>query len=1177
MTYDDPANLAWLTGVDGTIRTVRLLDGAVRRRGGGYADPVSALPLADGLRLVVAERDGAIWLTSRDDVDRVGALSLATMSGPILAADVDGMLVRLLVDRGGSADLVSLDPDTNDVRTLATDLGDVRAMSIDRARARTLLLRGPSDDDQVLVVVDDAGTATVLPHSLTGIVAAIAVPWGYCDALVVDAGGELHLLYDDGSQSTEAGAGSVTCMSHWGSAILLATAGGDLVLHEWQLDAGALAIMPAIALLAVGGWVRLRVDLGGRSFDDVDFAVAEGLDGGSVSAGREPRADDGTDGVVVLAGAVPGEYHLQAFERSTGDLLATHRYRVSAGWPDDEVGPPVALTGPATLFNWGGTGAIPNYTKAHQTAPRTWKVAVVLLSTAEGAFTAAEAAAAATEWDGRLRGSPVSARAFYEEVSYFAAGSHGTTMELLGNRVLGPIDLASGWGTLFEQSTPGDLDDGWIHRDDAIGFLGVAVSLYLRGQPDGAAILRDADAVVLVVRTPAPDGPVPVGPGKQLPTRYIHAIQDSAFDYWNMNSLLVLDDRRRIPTVLMPNAYPAYLVANPDLPFRFPETNTFDLCHELGHTLGLDDLYDGGFDIPAEIAPRLVGRGDLMDENARGPHFSVANRMRLGWLPRSWVKVFDFRVRQEGGEVALHAIEDLTASGPPGTEKAAIEIPIDDGWSYFFEYRRRQTGQVGDQDIKALDGEFHHPARSRLVMGTDVRVPPPGTEPRDELPFLGGVARPPILRLPLDVDGDGPGLHAGQDYRDSDVTNPQRMYDFVATATAVPGAGGADTATMTIEYLEANRPQLVIHPAPGRGDYLSKDIELLPVTEKVAPRVVKGATNRVRVRVWNTGTLAADKVQIHAGWLPFTTTAGAVRKLKDPEPFAVPARDVNGAPGSHEVIVEWEVDASVPDPATGIEIDHFCFQVQVDHYVDPIHMTKEIVVDDNWAQSNFSTKWLPHGSPSERSGTVVAATNTRSRPTRYRFGLHQTSELFRVYLDAAWRRLDVGENASVGLSYESLAGDPVHGEAFDAAASEVVPTSTVSVSSWADPGPGTRCRTPRPHFGGTIRLFAGRRCWVSDVVLTSDGVRASFRWGSSQAPDPVDSGDARLVAWWTEAPTDQWRSAAAIAHDGDAYLPLSDDLRNRVELGEEVMCLVARVGDVRFAEVVSPVTRLFEG
>ena len=30
-----------------------------------------------------------------------------------------------------------------------------------------------------------------------------------------------------------------------------------------------------------------------------------------------------------------------------------------------------------------------------------------------------------------------------------------------------------------------------------------------------------------------------------------------------------------------------------------------------------------------------------------------------------------------------------------------------------------------------------------------------------------------------------------------------------------------------------------------------------------------------------------------------------------------------------------------------------------------------------------------------------------------------------------------------------------------------------------------------------------------------------------------------------------------------------------MELGEEVECLVARVGDARFAEVVSPVTRLF--
>ncbi|WP_433038495.1 hypothetical protein [Actinomycetospora sp. CA-053990] len=1183
MGFDGPANAVWVAGPGGAITTIRLFDGAVRRRGGGFADPVAVGALADGLRVVVAERGGAVWVAPRDRVDRAGALALATMPGPILAAETDGMLVLLLVDRGGSADLMCLDPDTGDATVIVADQPAARAIAVDRERGRTVVLQGPPDGDQTVVLVDGAGAVAALPHALTGIVTVLDAPPGTDGVLAVDDAGGLHLLGVDGSEVTESGAGPVSCAARWGSAILLATIGGELIAREWGLDEGDLPMTPALALLAVGGWTRLRVDLGGRALDDVDFAVVEGPDGGSVSAGREPRADDGTDGIVVLAGMRTGEYHVQALERSTGDVLGTHRYRVTAGWPDDEIGPPVVLTGPSTLFNWGGAGATPNYTEG-QAAPGTWKVAVVLASTAEGSFTPSEVTALTAEWDERLRGPAVSARTYFEEVSYFEAGSHGTTIELAGDRVLGPVTIEDeigpfsfqyGWGTLFEQSTPGDLDDGWIHRDEARDVLGTSVSRYLDGELDGDAILRGADAVVLVVRTPMPDSPVPVGDGTSLPARYIHAIEDP-FVYWEWSPIVGAHAPRKIPTVLMPSAFPGYLATDPLHPYHRPETNTFDLCHELGHTLGLDDLYDGGYDIPSEIAPRLIGAGDLMHANVRGPHLSVANRMRLGWLPRSWVQVFDFRVSDSGGEVTLHAIEALNAAGPPGTEKAAVEIPIDDGWSYFFEYRRRQSGQVGDQHVKEFDEEFHHPAQSRLVLGTDVRVPPPGTKPRDELPFLGGVARPPILRLPLDVDRDGPGLETGQNYRDSDVTNPDRMYDFVATATAVPGAGGADTATMTIEYLEANRPQLLIHPAPGRGDYRSKDIELLPAADDVAPRVTVGVPNTIRVTVWNTGTLDATEVQIRVGWLPFTTTGGAVEWLPDPDKFPVPKRISSSQPGSNQALVTW-VPESVTDPVTGAEVDHYCVQVQVLAYKDPRDDTKEIVLDDNWAQSNFSTKWLTHGSPSERSATVVTATNTRSRPTRYRFALHQSGELFRVYLDAAWRRLNSGETASVGMAYESLAGDPVHGPAFDSVAAEHVPVSTLSVSSWADPGPGTRCRTPRPHFGGTLTLHAGRRCWVSEVVLTPDGVRATFRYGSPEAPDPVDGGDARLVAWWTGAPKDQWRSAATIGGSGEAYLPLSRDLRTRVEVGDEVVCLVARVGDVHFAEVVSPVTRLFEG
>ena len=59
-----------------------------------------------------------------------------------------------------------------------------------------------------------------------------------------------------------------------------------------------------------------------------------------------------------------------------------------------------------------------------------------------------------------------------------------------------------------------------------------------------------------------------------------------------------------------------------------------------------------------------------------------------------------------------------------------------------------------------------------------------------------------------------------------------------------------------------------------------------------------------------------------------------------------------------------------------MEVEHFCVRADIDRYVDPRNPDHdEIVVSNNWAQSNFNSTNVPFGSPSERAVTGLTITN----------------------------------------------------------------------------------------------------------------------------------------------------------------------------------------------------------
>jgi M6 family metalloprotease-like protein len=1146
LTFCPARNAAWAVTPGGDLIAVRLFDQQLTMLGSGYLDPVAVTPLPDGLRLAVAEAGGAVYVARRDSADRADALLLCQAPGGVLAAGAHPDPGRLLIlapgslDGGTSPQLLTCDVSTGELLALASDLHGATSLTVNAASRQAVVLSRLPDETRTLTFVDlDAGTAT----AVTGLPAYErltaspdpAQPGVLASRTDPVTGPHLALLNPAGAEVASESIGApVDALTTWGS-LVLAASGPDLIALEWGLDAGALPLTSPLGPLYVGGYARLTADLpaAGLNSGDVAYTVREGPFGGSTSAGLQPPDRSGSESVMLLAGVHAGEFHLEATLVADGSLLSVRRFRVTTLWPDDVAGPPIAITGDhqSYLMSWGGSGGIGGYIKP---APSLWRVLVVLVSLKDRAWGGLDGPAR-VEWQDRVTGGTESARRFYEEVSAFKQGVHGMTVELIGNQVFGPALVDAGWGDVFKPKEQNDVNAGWLTKPTGYAALAGAISDFFADLPGGADFLAQADTVSVVVRSGS-DAPIDMGPNApKLPTRYVwgHANPEGVALYRKTATTYTQFKR---PFTVMTDQYP------PGAPVR---NRTFTLCHELGHTLGLSDLYDANNDYPAEINARQTGGVDLMSDSQDLPHFSLANRLRLGWVDRQWLRRFEFSASPVGGSVVLQATETLTGAGPVAGQVAGIEVPIFDDWSYLFEYRREQPGQIGDQRLETsvVTG------RTQILVGTDLRV------------RGGDVARPPIIRLGDDLDGDGPVLvNNGQDYQDSDTTNPERMHDFILTLDAI-ASPGPDSAKVDVKYLEAHRPQLQVRPAPGYGNFKSPDIELIGPFGANVRGAVKGMPNVIQITVHNLGSLPASQAQIHVRWLPFTVTPGTWRDLPDPAPFSVPAR------GLTAVAVPWNIPASVK--VKDVEAEHFCVRVDIDRYLDPAHPDhEEIVVGDNWAQSNFDTKPVGFGSPSDRVATVATATNTLGRPSTYLFNVHQTTDWYRVFLGHAWLELGTNQTEAMELAYESLAGDPELGAAFE----EHIETITsvdhqVAITSSVMPE-GTECDTPRTVFGAGLTLRAGRRTVIDRVNRDLNIIVAEVHATSNGVTFPVTFGEFHLAAWTDEDPIDVAHTQGQVSN-GFGQVLMTDRTFQDLRDGRRVWFSLARPGDSSLAAAVT--------
>jgi hypothetical protein len=217
-----------------------------------------------------------------------------------------------------------------------------------------------------------------------------------------------------------------------------------------------------------------------------------------------------------------------------------------------------------------------------------------------------------------------------------------------------------------------------------------------------------------------------------------------------------------------------------------------------------------------------------------------------------------------------------------------------------------------------------------------------------------------------------------------------------------------------------------------------------------------------------------------------------------------------------------------------IEVEHFCVKASIDAYVDPKDPSNnEIVVFNNWAQSNFDTTTVSDGSPSDRRWTGLSLTNTLPQRATYLTVAEQDNDFFRLYIGNAWLRLAAGQSRMVEAGYESLAGDADKGAAFERAFSHGMEApNKVSFNSFVVREDPSHCSSKAVVWGASLALRAGKRTRVHDVRLQGEVLRGHVEGSRNGAWQPLTSGQVNAVMWSADRPGDEFMGSAGLDSTG---------------------------------------------
>lgn len=403
-------------------------------------------------------------------------------------------------------------------------------------------------------------------------------------------------------------------------------------------------------------------------------------------------------------------------------------------------------------------------------------------------------------------------------------------------------------------------------------------------------------------------------------------------------------------------------------------------AHELGHTLGLLDQYGR----TASENSRKPEGWDLMDLDTNLPYFSLLHRLSFGWVDPAQIVAFNPALLSPGGSIdSTFTLRPAGRGGPAGTPTTAAagaEFRIASGRNYYFEYRKKQTGQIGDNWLNP-DG---------AVLGTDTL----------SYSMTLDIGAPRRVRL-LPPNCEGAALRPPGTYCEPDITDPSFPSFFVLDY--VSESSSPDAASVRVRYGNINRPDPMVRPwsaAPHRP-FQSPSIEVkngrnAPVTsgDTTAPAdwfnvPWAGNPNDVIVTVQNQGDSNAPGVTVDLFVKDFSLSSAKE------VPLGTVTRDVP-AFGSTAFVFSW-----LPSACIGTEA-HFCIIAKVRPYTIPGSAVTELSGSNNLAQSNYTRFISASASPPSRRQVRLLVKNPYQEPAVVRIDPVQTNPLYRTYLEHAW-------------------------------------------------------------------------------------------------------------------------------------------------------------------------------
>ena len=924
----------WGDGVTGTgigldvwnVRTVvatdwsggRLLafaieDGQLSVWGDGYLNP-EGISIA-GDEALVAEQGGTLLRQDLLTPGRANAVAVATGLGALHAVvRSDDATTALLTDLSGG-------------RVVAVDLATGAATTVVGGLNRPLgLAVGPAGE----FYVTEQGSGTLTRYEVGGaatpIVSGLTSPfllsWTSPErtALLVTERSPAHRVsLVDLTAATPAmqrlvgrGIKQPSQAAVVGSRLVVTGAGRLISLDATAgLRPGVTMNVPA-APMWPGSWADVVVDTGvtGWTRADLDLVVEPaGLL--TVSAHPAADADPTRPSIRLLAGALTGPTQLVARDSATNEELGRADVAVDFG-PDPLVdGPPLWLDGPTEAPRLQTLGLPTGVADAGTMRPldsagnplTAWRVATVLVDTNDAKWPttvsagnpAPTVADARTTWRDALVGAN-GVDAFYREMS---GGRFG--MAQVSGGVLGPVSIGGTWTDWFLKNKQGQ----WYVKDEVVDR--VVGALQKTPGVDWSAV----DAVFLVFRSAGGNF---IWPRADL-KRFKLKVKNPA--------------GKDVDVVLAKLGMPHDQLTAPNLGF----TNVEVTAHEIGHTLGLDDLYmDTTY--TAEMQARALGVRELMGNQSDLPHLAARHKLLLGFLDPGHVRSFVVGLEDD----ATFDLAPLAAGLPPAGRVSAVELKVTPKLSWFFEFRQPVAGKIGDTVAFGAGGQ---------VMGYDATS--------YKSPPVVADKRRPIILLLDDGDGEGALLTSTQDLEKLDASNVEAIQMFRLEVLSIT----AGVAKVRVKLGKVSQPDPVLQNNRGQaGDYKSPDIEIRnEMSDKDGAWLNKpllGLPNRVVAKVRNAGGLDAPDVVVR-----FTVPSvqhrrsgvGAVDRAR-------PSGEARHPAGKTvEFQTGWTPDVN----------EHHCIQARIDRYVRvPRAAADEPDVDNNLAQSNYFEIYSKPASPASR-------------------------------------------------------------------------------------------------------------------------------------------------------------------------------------------------------------------